>query len=110
MLYREELKMELEENLGYQAAGVFANPSIRVFNEYDPNNDKQFGMNWGDFRICSSELAELKSIIADGTAKHHVLIGSSHFNNLLNNDWNVYFERVENLIEWCFNHNIPIRT
>ncbi len=36
--------------IGYKSAGVFANPSLKVFNEYNPGNDKQFGMNFGDFR------------------------------------------------------------
>ena len=38
------------EILGYKAAGLDPNPSLKVFNEYNPNNDAQFAMSWGDFR------------------------------------------------------------
>ena len=61
--------------LAINHAGVFADPSLKVFNEYNPNNNKQFGMDWGDFRVERWALEECKKVIADRIAKHHVIIG-----------------------------------
>lgn len=107
-LHPDELKNALSD-LGYNAGGVFANPSLKVFNEYDSDNDKQFGMNWGDFFEDTTPLEELKNFIADRVAKHQVLIGHSHFSGLLD-EWDGYLQRTDDLIKWCINYDIPIRT
>lgn len=107
---KEEIKEALSTDLGFIAAGIFPNPSLKVFDEYDPNNACQFGMDWGDFRLYATELEEVKTIIANKVAKNHLLIGSSHLNNLLNDDWDAYLERVDGLLAWCTENEIPVRT
>lgn len=108
-VYKGEVKQGLESELGFKGAGVFSDPSLKVFNEYNPNNDRQFGMSWGDFNEDVSSLQTCKQIIADRIAKHHVLIGHSHFNNLLDG-WPGFLDRTDKLIQWCVRNNIPIRT
>jgi hypothetical protein len=111
--YRNEIKEALKGNLAFKAAGIFPDPSLKVFNEYNPENDKQFGMNFGDFRDDIWTLEQCKEFIADNIAKHHVLIGENHFTwgyEGLLGGWEGFLDRVENLIEWCQEKNIPIKT
>jgi len=108
-MYRNELKQAISNNLGYESAGVFTDPSLKVFNEYDPTEDKQFGMDWGDFNNDTDPLDETKTIIANGIAKHQLLIGSSHFIDLLGG-WEAYIQRVDDLLTWCNSNNIPVKT
>ena len=113
-VYRNEAKQAWGDALGYKSAGLYPEPSLKVFNEYNPNNDKQFGMDWGDFRDDIWTLKQSERYIADGIAKHHVLIGHTH---LLYNtddgskiDWQDFLNRTEGLLQWCVANNIPIRT
>ncbi|MBK8944277.1 MAG: BACON domain-containing protein [Ignavibacteriae bacterium] len=108
-VYREEIKEGCQTSLAYKAAGVFSNPSLKVFNEFDPNKDKQYGMNFGDFREDIWSLEKCKNFIANRIAKHHVVIGHSHFRELLGG-WSGFLERTEKLIQWCIENDIPIRT
>jgi len=95
--------------LGYKSAGTYPNASLKVFNEYNPSSDRQFGMQWGNFQDDTWDLNKCKKTIADRRAKHHVLIGHSHFSNLLDG-WSGFLNRTEQLIQWCIANNIPIRT
>ncbi len=110
-IYRNEIREACESELGYLAGGVFTDPSLKVFNEYDPNNDKKFGMNFGDFREDIWTLDECKEFIANGIAKHKVLMGHSHFawGELLGG-WEGLLGRTDSLIQWCIENQIPIRT
>jgi hypothetical protein len=111
-VYMEELNNSIGINNGYVSGSVYPytyEKTYKVFNEYDKNNDKQFGMNWGDFNVDSEPLQDSKSIIANGIAKHHVLIASSHFTNLLGG-WEAYLERVDSVLSWCKTNNIPVKT
>ena len=67
------------ESFGYEAADSYPNPSLKVFNEYNPDNDAQFAMSWGDFQETIRTIEQYKQYIADKIAKHHVLIGENHF-------------------------------
>ncbi len=107
-----ELKQACGDALGYKSAGVFADPSLKVFNAYNPNNDKQFGMNFGDFKDNIWTLEACKGLIADRIAKHHVVFGENHFDygQVLLGGWSGFLARTEGLIQWCIANNIPIRT
>ena len=107
--HREEIMQSMAE-IGYSSASVYPYASLKVFNEYDPENDKRYGMGWGNFNISSTHVSWLKSKIADNVAKNKILIGTSHFNNFLNNDWNAYLNRVDEILEWCVDTGIPVRT
>ena len=96
-------------NIGYTAAAVYPEASKKVFNEYNPNNDCNFAMEWEDFREDTSSLQSVKHIIANRTALHTVSIGYSHFNNLLGG-WNGYLARMDSLLAWCKVNNIPVKT
>jgi hypothetical protein len=110
-VYSDEVKQACGDELGYKSAGVFANPSLKVFNEYNPNNDRQFGMNWGDFKLDTQTLEECKQVIADMIAKHRVAIGSSHFQRTGDlGGWQGFLNLNDQLIQWCVANNIPIRT
>ena len=78
-IYRYELKQAIEGELGYKAAASDPNPSFKVFNEYDPNNDAPFAVNWGDFREDVWTLDQCKQAIADKIARHWVAFGENHF-------------------------------
>ncbi|MCB0748482.1 MAG: hypothetical protein KDC90_13555, partial [Ignavibacteriae bacterium] len=112
-LERNELKLAISGELGFKSAGVFPNPGLKVFNEYNPENDKQFGMNFGDFRDDIWSTQQCKTLIADRIAKHHVVIGESHFTwgyEGLLGDWSGFLQRTEELIQWCIANDIPIKT
>jgi hypothetical protein len=85
---------------GYTAAANDPPISLKCYNEYDPDQDKRYGMEWGDFFEDSQNLQTLKSIIADGVARHYFLVGHSHFNNLLGG-WAGYLGRMDSLLAWC---------
>ena len=111
-VYGNELRQAIEE-LGYKAAGSYPNPSLKVFNEYNPNNDAQFAMSWGDFQETIWTLEQCKQYIADKIAKHHVLIGENHFTYLGDGskiDWQSFLYKVEGLLQWCVTKNISIKT
>ena len=111
-VYMEEIKESFGTSYGYVAGAVYPytlEKTYKVFNEYDPNEDKKFGMGWGDFNIAEETLEVTKFKIADGIAKNHVLIGHSHFINLLDG-WDAYLERVDDLLTWSKNNNIPVKT
>ncbi len=111
-VYRNEIKQSFGQNFNYVAAAVYpyrSEKTYKVFNEYDPQEDKRYGIQWGDFNIDTKPLKENLTIIADAIAKHHVLVGHSHFNNLLGG-WDAYLGRVDSLLAWCSLNNIPVRT
>ncbi len=104
----DEVKQALGDGLGYKSADIYPK-SLKVFNESNPENNKQFGMFWADFQEDIWTLDQCKEVIADGVAKHQMLIGHSHFHDLLDG-WAGFLDRTEKLIQWCVINNIPIRT
>ncbi|MFZ1289754.1 MAG: BACON domain-containing carbohydrate-binding protein [Melioribacteraceae bacterium] len=110
-VYRNELKQACGSELGYKAGGVFADPSLKVFNEYNPENDKQFGMDFSDIRDDIWSLNQCKEFIADRIAKHRVIFGGNHFSwTELLGGWDGFLQRTEGIIQWCIEKDIPIRT
>lgn len=93
--------------MGYSSGGVFADPSVKCFNEYDPDNTCRFGINWEDFSEDYMSLIQMKKIIADRFAKHYVTISRSHL--LPNYGLPNYYNRVDSLLDWCQNNNISIK-
>ena len=109
LLYRNELKSAMGDPLGYKAGAVYPFESLQVFNEYDPNEDKKFGMQWGDFLEDERDLDYNKKVIADGIAKHEMMIGHSHFDHP-QGSWADYLAETDSLLHWCDTNNIPVRT
>lgn len=109
--YREEIKRIIESNFGYTGAATYPNRAFKCYNEYNDSDDKQFGVQWEDFNEDEWTLQQNKSIIADRIARHYVSIGNSHFNyTLLPGGWTGYIGRVDSLLIWCKENNIPVFT
>jgi len=110
-LTREAAKASFGDHCGYIAAATYPNRSLKYFNEVDPAGDKSFGMQWGNFDEEKRDLAWNKKRIADGVAKHHMLVGHSHFGPSLElGGWKGYLDRVDKLLAWCRAEGIPVRT
>ncbi len=98
------------ETVGYSSAATYPQPAEKVYNEYNPNNDRQFAMQWGDFVEDRDSFDKLKGVIADGIAKHRVLIGHGHWYSEGVEKWNNYIAKNDSLLEWATNNSIPIKT
>ncbi len=104
-----EIKAPME-SLGYTAGATYPNKAIKVYNEYNPNGEQQFAMQWGDFIETDQALEDLKSIIADGVAKHKMLIGNSHWYSDEPEEWEAYLIKNDSLLNWATSNSIPIKT
>ena len=108
--YRADIKEALEP-MGYTTAGVFADPFPPYYNSYDPNDDHRYGINWEDFNEEFQTLAQSKKIIADRFAKHYVSIGHSHLLSYNPSaDFNAYLQRTADILDWCIQKGIPVKT
>ncbi|MCB0732517.1 MAG: hypothetical protein KDC88_15950, partial [Ignavibacteriae bacterium] len=103
--------------LGYTAGASFGDTpqSFKVFNEYDPDDFKKFGIQWEDFNEDHSNqnLTKNKVLISDGIAKHKVMIGHNHFYDLGTSPFvpkSEYFTKIENLLDWCKTNKIDVKT
>ncbi len=107
-LYPQEIKNAIQ-NRNYIAAAVYPNAAIKCYNEYDPKGERRYAMQWGDFYEDLWDLKWCKKIISDKIARHYVLIGHSHFSNLLGG-WDGYLARMDSLLNWCKEKNILVKT
>ncbi|MDP6776757.1 MAG: hypothetical protein QGI83_08330, partial [Candidatus Latescibacteria bacterium] len=83
----------------YVSAATYPDRSLKCYNEHDPLGDKRFGMMWGNFNDEAKDLDWNKKRIADGVAKHHVLIGHSHFaEGVMPDGWDGYLRRVDAIL------------
>ena len=87
------------ENLGFKGAATYPNDAEKVYNEYNPNNDRGFAFQWGDFVEDEMSLEVVKARIADGIAKHKVMINNIHWYSSVggNQEWLDYIELMDNL-------------
>lgn len=106
-LYSDEVAEALGNRLGYKAAAVYPNSAKKVYDEYDPNNDRKYAMQWGDFLDDEKTVKENKTTIAQGIAKNYMLIGHSHFTNAMGG-FHAYVNRVDSLLDWATANNIPV--
>ncbi len=115
-LHADDIKLVCGDSLGYVAGAIYPNESIKAFNEYNPDSSKAFGMQWGTFfeDYTSWSLDRCKNAIADGIARHKMLIGHNHFYTLTGNhgyeNLAGYFEKVDSLLSWCRTNDIPVKT
>ncbi len=74
-----ESKNTYGTQFGYTSAQAYPpNNSLKCYNEFNPNEDKRFGMMWGDFDEDNWTLEEIKAKIADGIAKRRFLANSTY--------------------------------
>ncbi len=113
---KEELKTALGGSLNYVAGASSFGESYKVYNEYDPNDDAKFGVQWGDFfEDHQDQTVEiLKTKISDNIAKHKIQVGHNHFYTLTGDAPYVtmpeYFSKVDSLLAWCDSNNIDVNT
>jgi hypothetical protein len=94
---------------GYTAGTGLPDQSLKCFNEYNPNGDRRFGMQWGDFLEDETSFVQVKNIIADRSARHFYSVGHSHFSSLLGG-WSGYLVRMDSLLSWLKQKQIPVVT
>jgi hypothetical protein len=94
---------------GYTAAGTERSAIPHVYNEPNANGYAPFGMHWSDFYDESDTLPEMKAAIANGIAQHRAVVGGGHF-RLSGVTWDGYIARLDSLLAWCSDHQIPVAT
>ena len=105
----EEIALSMGAELEYTGGATYYEASYKTYNEYNPNNDKQFALKFGDFTPNESTAEECKARIANGIAKHRLQICQDHF--VPNTpDWSTYMQRIDSLLSWMLMHNIPVYT
>ena len=109
LLHKYELAQSMGAQLGYTGGATYQNESYKTYNEYNPDDDKQFAMMFWDFSTTQLTAKENKAWIANGIAKHLLLISQNHF--LPNTPtWQAYMQRTDSLLEWIHVHDIPVLT
>lgn len=108
LIRREKIKNTMGINLNY-VAGAAVNKGKQVYNEYDPQDDERFEMQWGDFFEDYWTSEQIKNNIADRVAKHYLQIGHTHFFDIPDGS-EAYFEKIDSLLSWLTTNNIPIKT
>ena len=97
----------LGNELNY-VAGAAENKGRQIYNELDPNKNEKFEMQWGDFFDDTWTVEKCKNIIADRTAKHYMQISHAHFYAI--DSIEHYFSKLDSLLSWLTENNIPIKT
>lgn len=92
---------------GASYVSVFQYEANLTFNEYDPNDDAQFRMQWGDFSDQNQSISQMKSIIANYISDNKSAIGLSHGTPP---DWSTYISNIDGILSWCKTYNIPVMT
>lgn len=107
----ELTKIQLKETIGDELgfiAGTGGEKGRQVYNEKDEFGYERFEMQWGDFFDDTWTLDKCKNVIADRTAKHYMQISHSHLYDIDSVDQ--YFSKLDSLLAWATENNIPIRT
>lgn len=104
-----EIKAPLE-NLGFTGAATYPNDANKVYNEYNPNNDREYAFQWGDFVEDEMSLQHIKARIADGVAKHKVMINNIHWYSNVSSEWDDYIAKMDSLLIWTDTNSIAIDT
>lgn len=105
---RSEIKEIWGDLYSYKAGSSFQG-AYKCYNEYDPDDNKRFGMKWGDFYEERQTVDEIIKEISNNYAKHYLSIGQSHFYNL-SGGWSGYLARMDSLLNWLTVNNIPVKT
>ncbi len=98
------------KEFGYTAGATYQDAAFKVFNEPEPRRAR-FAMQWGNFNLEREEVAAVKKRLADLVAKNYVLFGSSHLDvRKVPGAWPAYLKRHDELLQWCREQGIPVRT
>lgn len=105
----DQIKLNLGDSLGYKEAASYDYETYLCFNEYNPDNLKQFGMQAGEISIENQTFNWNRNVISDFIAKHYVQIDLSHLYNPMGG-LNSMLKRLDSLLYWCSVNNIPVNT
>jgi len=95
--------------LGYTGGSTYSDESYKTYNEYNPNNDDQYGLMFWDFSTTQLTAKENKELIANGIAKHLLLIDQNHFMPT-GVTWHGFLQRTDSLLSWLYANQIPVLT
>ncbi|NQV02408.1 MAG: hypothetical protein HQ542_07170, partial [Bacteroidia bacterium] len=109
MLDGYQIKSNIGDSLLYQAGSNYVNKSYLCYNEYNPYGIRQFGMQNDLISISNHTLAWNKNRIANAIARHYVCIDITTLEGTLGG-WNNYLIRLDSLLNWCGENDIPIGT
>lgn len=98
---------------GYLAAAEYSvdgyATSKKVFNEPNADGVRPFAMQWGDFRVDVYDAASQITTIADGIAKHKLMISATHFGADAS-DIPTWLAKVDSVLMWAHKNGIPVGT
>jgi hypothetical protein len=92
----------------YISSACWSLRAAKVFNEPNSKGDYPFGMTWTDTSLEKRTAEEAIKKIAHQTALHHVLTDGSHMGSF--DGWDNYMLRLDKVISWCVENDIPIKT
>ncbi|MCK9204110.1 MAG: T9SS type A sorting domain-containing protein [Bacteroidales bacterium] len=104
-----DLKGNMGDSLGFRSGSSPVNQGFFCYNEYNPSKIKQFSIPTGDISIEKYSFEWNKNHIANYLAKHFVKVDLSYFSEDPV-EWNTYLLRLDSLLKWCYNKNIPVLT
>ncbi|MCB0750190.1 MAG: hypothetical protein KDC52_01815, partial [Ignavibacteriae bacterium] len=110
-IYPDLTKIQLKEAIGDELgfiAGTGSKKGRQVYNEIDEFGFERFEMQWGDFFDDTWTLEKCKNVLADRTAKHYMQISHAHFYDIASLDQ--YFAKLDRLLAWANEINLPIKT
>ncbi|MBE0648123.1 MAG: T9SS type A sorting domain-containing protein [Bacteroidales bacterium] len=109
MLDGYQIKGTLGDSLDYTAGSNYINESYLCYNEYNPYQIRQFGMQHNLISIANHTLEWNKKRIANAIAKHYLSVDVTTLEGVLGG-WNSYLLRLDSLLGWCGEHDIPVGT
>ena len=104
-----QIKAQYGDSLGYTAASNYINEARMCFNEYNPLGISQYGMQNNEISMADHTFAWNRNRLADFVAKHYVKIDITNLQNL-QGGWESYLNRMDSLLAWCQEYEIPIGT
>jgi len=109
LLYKSDVKQTMGNQLGYIGGATYHDEAYKTYLEYNPANDNQFAMMFWDFSTTQLTAKENKKLIANGIAKHLLLIDQNHFMPT-KVSWLSFLQRTDSLLSWLNANHIPVLT
>ncbi|MBN1198983.1 MAG: T9SS type A sorting domain-containing protein [Bacteroidales bacterium] len=109
MLDGYQIKGMLGDSLSFTAGSNYITGSYLCYNEYNPYGIRQFGMQNDLISISNHTLEWNKQRIADRVAKHYLSLDVTTLEGTMGG-WNNYLLRLDSLLSWCSENDIPVGT
>jgi len=100
------------DSLGYFAGGLYNISYTHIFNQNNSLNTQKYYFGGFDFNTETETFKTIKTKIANAIAKNYIFNEINHFGKYypLLGGWNSYLSRIDSLLNWCYQKNIPVRT